>query len=76
MISLGLVFGAAHALMVRAFAYAPANVLTPFSYLQIIAATIFGMIVFRAVPDRWTLLGIAMIIGAGIYVVHRQEADR
>ncbi len=73
MISLGLVFGAAQALMARAFVYAPANVLTPFSYAQIIAATLFGIVVFSAVPDRWTLAGIALIIGAGAYVVRSQR---
>jgi drug/metabolite transporter (DMT)-like permease len=74
MILLGFVFGAAQALLARAFVHAPANVLTPFSYAQIIAATLFGVIVFNAVPDRWTLVGIAMIIGAGVYVVQRQQA--
>lgn len=69
MISLGIVFGFAQILTIRAFIHAPANVLTPFSYAQIIAATIFGILVFGAVPDLWTLLGIAMIIGAGAYVV-------
>lgn len=74
MVALGLVFGASQALMARAFIHAPANVLTPFTYTQIIAATIFGVAVFGAVPDPWTLLGIAMIIGAGVYVV-RSQAD-
>jgi drug/metabolite transporter (DMT)-like permease len=73
MILLGLVFGAAQALLARAFVHAPANVLTPFSYAQIIAATLFGIIVFGALPDRWTLVGIIMIIAAGVYVVRSQQ---
>jgi len=40
--------------------------------VQVVAAVIFGVAVFGDVPDRWTLLGIAMIIGAGIYVVRRR----
>jgi drug/metabolite transporter (DMT)-like permease len=76
MIALGLVFGAAQALLVRAFVHAPASVLTPFSYVQIIAATLFGFAVFGAVPDFWTLVGIAMIIAAGGYVARRQTARR
>jgi drug/metabolite transporter (DMT)-like permease len=76
MIALGLVFGAAQALLVRAFRHAPANVLTPFSYTQILAATVFGMLVFGAVPDRWTLIGIALLIGAGVYVVRGQANAR
>jgi drug/metabolite transporter (DMT)-like permease len=73
MILLGLVFGAAQALLARAFVHAPANVLTPFSYAQIVAATLFGIIVFGAVPDRWTWVGIVMIIAAGVYVVRSQK---
>ena len=76
MIALGLVFGIAQALMARAFVHAPANVLTPFSYTQIIAATVFGMIVFGATPDYLTLLGIALIIAAGVYVASGQATDR
>jgi drug/metabolite transporter (DMT)-like permease len=74
MISLGLVFGFAQLLMIRAFTHAPAGVLAPFSYAQVIAATIVGVIVFGAVPDVWTLLGIAMIIGAGLYVIRGRTA--
>ena len=72
MIGLGIVFGISQLLMIRAFTYAPAGVLAPFNYVQVVAAVIFGVVVFGDVPDRWTLLGIAMIIGAGIYVVRRR----
>ena len=43
--------------------------LAPFSYVQIIAATIFGLIAFGDIPDGWTIAGIALIIAAGIYVM-------
>lgn len=76
MLALGLVFGVAQALMVQAFRHAPASVLSPFSYIQIIAAAIFGVVVFGAVPDIWTFLGVALIIGAGAYVARRQARDR
>jgi len=67
--ALGIVFVLAQLLMVRAYKHAPANILAPFSYVQIIAATIFGLIAFGDVPDLWTLAGIALIIVAGIYVM-------
>ena len=69
MVTLGLVFGLAQSLLIRAFALAPASLLAPFSYAQIIAATMFGMVVFDAVPDAWTFAGIALIIAAGVYVM-------
>ena len=37
--------------------------------MQIISAVILGVIIFGDVPDVWTFIGIAVIIGAGIYVV-------
>jgi drug/metabolite transporter (DMT)-like permease len=61
--------------MVRAYTPAPANTLAPFSYVQIIAATIFGLIAFGDIPDLWTLTGIGLIIAAGIYVM-RGSAGR
>ena len=69
MIALGTVFGLAQSLLIRAYTYAPAGLLAPFSYAQLIAATIFGVIVFGAVPDAWTFAGIALIIAAGAYVM-------
>jgi drug/metabolite transporter (DMT)-like permease len=68
MIALGTVFGIAQALIIRAYAHAPAGVLAPFSYAQVVSAAIVGMIVFGAVPDLWTITGIALIIAAGVYV--------
>lgn len=66
---LTLVFAGAQLLLVRAYDYASANVLAPFSYVQIIAATVFGLIAFADIPDFWTLAGIALIIIAGVYVM-------
>ena len=71
MIGLGLVFGVSQLLMIRALSHAPAGVLAPFNYVQIIAAVVFGVIVFGDVPDVWSFVGIAIMIGAGIYVVRQ-----
>lgn len=68
-LALGVVFALGQLLMVRAFAHAPANVLTPFSYTQIIAATVFGIFAFGDFPDFWTMVGMAMIVAAGVYVM-------
>jgi len=68
MVALGTVFGLAQSLLIRAFTYAPASLLAPFSYAQVIAATILGIVVFGAIPDVWTFTGVALIIAAGVYV--------
>ncbi len=65
---LGITFGVAQLFLVKAFSLAPANILTPFSYFQILSAVAFGAFVFHDIPDQWTLLGIALIVAAGVYV--------
>lgn len=73
MFSLGLVFALAQFLMIEAFTRAPAGVLAPFAYAQIVAATIVGVVLFDAVPDGWTMLGVAMIVGAGVWIAREQQ---
>jgi drug/metabolite transporter (DMT)-like permease len=72
-VALGLVFALAQTLMIFAYIHAPAGVLAPFSYVQIIAATVVGIVIFHAVPDLWTLLGVVMIVGAGVFVARTQR---
>ena len=72
-LGLAVTFGSGQYLLTRAFSLAPANVLAPFSYVQILAAAAFGLAVFHNVPDGWTLLGIALIIAAGAVVFRRRS---
>jgi len=74
MIGLGVVFGVSQLLMIQALTHASAALLAPFNYVQIVAAVIFGAIVFGDVPDQWTFIGIGLIIAAGIYVVRSRAA--
>jgi drug/metabolite transporter (DMT)-like permease len=68
----GLLFGFGQLLLIHAFSIAPASFLTPFTYAQIVAATAFGALVFDDIPDRWTLIGTAIVILSGVYVLRRQ----
>ncbi len=70
----GLLFGAGQFLLIRAFATAPAAVLAPFTYAQIVAAVAFGVAVFGDVPDLWTTVGTVVDNLAGVYVLRRQAA--
>jgi len=68
----GLMYGVAHFCMILAYVRAPASDLAPVTYVQIIAATIFGFLVFGDLPDRATIVGALLIVGAGLYVLVRQ----
>ena len=60
------VFGAAgHLLQIHAYRYAPASLLAPFVYLQIVAAATLGWLVWGQFPDSLSWLGIAVICGSG-----------
>ncbi len=58
---------------IRAYAHAPASLLAPFAYVEIIGGTILGYLIWRDFPDAITWLGIAIIVGSGLYVWHRER---
>ncbi len=73
MACLGAIATAGHMFVVNSLRYAPANVLAPFQYLEIISATLLGLIVFGDFPDMMTWLGVAIIVSSGIYVFYRER---
>jgi drug/metabolite transporter (DMT)-like permease len=73
---LGLIGSLGHFVMIRAFAHAPASSLAPFSYLNLVWATLLGIALFGDWPDGWTFLGAAMLAGSGIYVLYRERRLR
>ncbi len=70
---IGLVSSAAQWVVVLAYRAAPASVLAPFSYAQLITSTALGALLFGALPDRWTAMGAAVIIASGLYTAHRER---
>jgi drug/metabolite transporter (DMT)-like permease len=66
--SLG-VFGAlGHYCVAKAMTYASANFVAPFNYTQMIGSVIVGYFMFAEVPDFYTWLGTAVVVGAGLMV--------
>jgi drug/metabolite transporter (DMT)-like permease len=67
-------FGAfGHYLLIVAHRLAPASVLSPFIYTQIVWATTLGYLVFGDLPHEWTLLGVAILVGSGLYLLYRER---
>jgi drug/metabolite transporter (DMT)-like permease len=62
-----------HLLVIQAYGHAPASVLAPFVYTQLVWATGLGWAIFGDLPDGWTLLGAAIIVASGLYVFHRER---
>ena len=62
-----------HFLLIKALDHAPASVLAPFGYSEIIMATIIGFVVFGDFPDKITWLGVGVIILSGVYISMRER---
>ncbi len=68
---LGLAGWIGHELLTRAHAIAPANALMPFSYSFLIYMTLFDVLLFMHMPDAREMLGISIIVFAGLVIWYR-----
>jgi drug/metabolite transporter (DMT)-like permease len=62
-----------HGMLISAHRYAPAPILSPFVYVQIIWMTLFGYIVFNHVPTTANLVGAGIVIASGLYLLFRER---
>jgi len=73
---LGIAGAIGQYLLIRSLTVAEAGAVAPFGYAGVIFATSWGLLIFGEVPDLWTLLGALVIVGAGVYVWHRETQAR
>ena len=73
MVAIGALGSFGHYLLIAAHRLAPASVLSPFIYTQIVWATALGYLVFGDVPNRWTSSGAAIVVASGLYLLHRER---
>jgi drug/metabolite transporter (DMT)-like permease len=59
--------------IIRSFSITEAGIVAPFAYLGIVFATLWGVVLYDQWPDRWTVIGALVIVGAGLYVWHREN---
>jgi len=69
LLSLGLFAGLGHWALITAFLRAPATLVAPFTYVHMIWATLYGLLVFGQLPDALSALGMAVIVASGIGLV-------
>jgi len=74
MITVGVLGALSHGLLVLAYARAPASLLAPLSYTQLIWASLAGILVFGDWPDGITLLGAAIIAAGGLMTLLPQQS--
>jgi drug/metabolite transporter (DMT)-like permease len=63
-----------HYLLIAGHRLAPASILAPFMYTQLVWAIMFGFVVFGDRPNNWTLAGASIVIASGLYLLYRERA--
>lgn len=66
--ALGVLGALGHYCIAIAFGFGPANILSPFQYFQLLASVAVGFVLFGEVPDLFTWLGAAVIVGSGLFI--------
>lgn len=74
--SLGVFGGLGHYCVAKAMMYAPANIVSPFHYFQMVGSVFVGYVLFQNLPDLWTWIGSAIIVGSGLYIGWRETAEK
>jgi drug/metabolite transporter (DMT)-like permease len=71
---LGALGAVGHWLLILAHARAPASVLSPYFYTQIVWMLALGWLIFGDLPDAGTLVGAFIVVGSGLYLIARERA--
>jgi drug/metabolite transporter (DMT)-like permease len=73
LIATGLLGGTAHLILTESYRYAPASVVAPFDYSAILFAFVLGYAMFGEVPTGLVILGAAIVVAAGLFVLWRER---
>jgi drug/metabolite transporter (DMT)-like permease len=68
----GVLAAIAHLLIIQALLLAPAGTVAPLRYLSLVWAVVIGYGVWGDVPDQWKLAGATLVVGAGLFILHRE----
>jgi drug/metabolite transporter (DMT)-like permease len=60
-------------LVIIGMRFGETGVVSPFRYAYMLFALLSSLVVFRERPDAWSWLGILLVIGSGLYMVHRER---
>jgi len=72
----GLAGATGHFLLILAYGRTPASALSPFIYAQIVWMTLAGWLIFGDVPSSFTVIGAAVVVASGLWLVHMERGRR
>lgn len=68
----GTLQGVAQYFLIYAFIYGETVVVTPFRYLMLVWATLYGYLIFGTIPRLETFVGAAIVVASGLYIFFRE----
>ena len=74
--AIGILGGLSHLLYTAAFRYAPASLLAPTTYLQLLWTALLGWLVFGHLPDALSMLGMGVVAASGVMIAFKAHASR
>lgn len=74
LVGIGLAGGIAQYWVTQAYRFGPASVMGAYSYTSMLWAVLFGWLVWGDVPGVMVLAGSAIVVGSGLYILHRELA--
>ena len=72
----GILNSLSHLLTIQALLLAPGGTMAPFRYLSLVWAVVIGYAIWGDMPDAWKLSGAALVVGAGLFILHRELRRR
>jgi drug/metabolite transporter (DMT)-like permease len=76
LVGVGLIGATSQLCMTNAYRHAPAATLAPFGYVSIVWSTLFGYVLWSNLPGRRVLVGAAVVILSGLFIVYREAKRR
>lgn len=73
LVASGLLGGLGQILLTSSYRYAEAGVIAPFDYMSMLLALFVGFFIFGEVPSPTVLLGAALIVAAGVFIIFRER---
>jgi drug/metabolite transporter (DMT)-like permease len=72
----GTILSLAHVLIVKAFQLAPGAPVSAMKYFSLVWAAMIGFMVWGDVPGPMKLLGAALVVAAGMFILYRETKRR
>jgi drug/metabolite transporter (DMT)-like permease len=75
MLAAGVFGSVGHYLLIMAHRHAPAAILAPYIYTQLLTMVALGYLIFGDIPNRWTFVGAAVVIASGLYLLSLERGS-